>query len=760
MHFQHLPGISHFQDEHSHAELRIILESSFNAQKDWIDKRLHQHEQAIADLISKETKGSGTVPAKSESEASDVGCRPSSSSAHTALALAGPEKEMADGLSSHSTDTPLGPGPIALGLASSTLSKVMMAGPIAPDAMLLPGQIPAPDLAQLHQAAILESAEEHDEVHELVARLEEMFDQLDLDGSGTLNRKELRNAFMQVGIPDIPAVKAIIESSSNMEIDRLEWLHMIEDASRDDTEAFVIFAKKLIGAQSDKGSLVDAPKCPTYKCYIKHDGKFRMIWDMAMMLCLFYVSLSMPFAMGFGQVQVLQDIDRTCDVLFLVDVAINFRTTFIDRDEIVVTNGKKMAVNYLKTWFCLDFVSSMPWDAVTAGLLPSLQAARLLKVGKIAKVFKLLRLGKVIKSLASSEFLEMLEDQFSPKASQTAGRLINLVVVTMVVCHWLACCLAAFDNGVFEKYFGDTSASSDDKYVAALYWAVTTLTTVGYGDIIPTSTEERGYSMVAMMIGSSFYGYIIGCITSVITDMDIDKRTFNERMEVIQAWLDFHDRMPAILRRRIRRHFKEQYRNRTIADDATIVSDLSGMLRADTAYFIIHEKVRTTPVFRGMPGSALASLVCVLKKTAAKAEENIVIAGDPGTAMYVIIDGAAWVSQGHRWVPPEIAQLHSPHVLSKDLHEGDSFGEEVIFSLEQTYQYTVTAKNAVALYELSMDSFRYQFRNMPELFQKMLANFLKGRKHLVVRGREIRSKLSLISADEVGPPALPMEGFQ
>lgn len=591
---------------------------------------------------------------------------------------------------------------------------------------------------ELRKISIAEIGEDDHftKMQELRSKLMLMFDHLDLDKSGTISRYELRNAFRQIGEPPVSdAVSKFVrmESTKSDELDRLEWLHMIEEASSgDDADAFAVYAQKLIDTHMQKGRLLHKSLRPKVWFLIRHDSPGRMLWDSFMMMLLFWVVLSLPFTMGFGQTDTLTDVDRVCDVFFLLDVVLNFRTTYIDRDEAIVTNCKKMALNYLKTWFVLDFVSSVPWDSVTAGLMPSLQPARLLKVGKIAKVFKLLRMGKVIKEMAGSEILELMEDQFSPKMSQTVGRVVNLVVVTTVVCHWLACFMAVMDNGAIEAYLGAGSSTSG-KYLATLYWAVTTLTTVGYGDFLPKTDQERGYAMLAMVIGSAFYGYIIGCITSLITDADIDKRTFNERMEVVQAWLDFHEHMPAILRRRIRRHFKQHFRDKTVADDATIVCDLSGMLRNDTAYFIIHEKVRNNAVFCGLPNSALASLVCTLKKSTSNADDVLVTAGDPGTAMYIIVEGHAWYSQGHQWVPPELSPKMSSLRLERDIREGASFGEEIIFSLEQTYQYTIVAHTQLVYYELLIDSFIERFKNMPELICVMQGKFVKSRKQSLLR---------------------------
>lgn len=47
-------------------------------------------------------------------------------------------------------------------------------------------------------------------------------------------------------------------------------------------------------------------------------------------------------------------------------------------------------------------------------------------------------------------------------------------------------------------------------YITALYWALSTMTTVGYGDVVPGSPMEQIASMVGMGIGVSLFSYLIG----------------------------------------------------------------------------------------------------------------------------------------------------------------------------------------------------------------------------------------------------------
>ena len=45
-------------------------------------------------------------------------------------------------------------------------------------------------------------------------------------------------------------------------------------------------------------------------------------------------------------------------------------------------------------------------------------------------------------------------------------------------------------------------------YLTSLYWAVTTFTTVGFGDITPVSDEERAYTLFMAILGALLFGYV------------------------------------------------------------------------------------------------------------------------------------------------------------------------------------------------------------------------------------------------------------
>ena len=72
------------------------------------------------------------------------------------------------------------------------------------------------------------------------------------------------------------------------------------------------------------------------------------------------------------------------------------------------------------------------------------------------------------------------------------------------------------------------------KYRVALYWAFTTMTTVGYGDIAIVNNTERLVAMFAMIVGGACFGYIIGGVTSILENLDLSSKTHNEKMDAVE----------------------------------------------------------------------------------------------------------------------------------------------------------------------------------------------------------------------------------
>jgi voltage-gated potassium channel len=75
----------------------------------------------------------------------------------------------------------------------------------------------------------------------------------------------------------------------------------------------------------------------------------------------------------------------------------------------------------------------------------------------------------------------------------------------------------------------------------AIWWAITTVTTVGYGDKFPVSAEGRGVAVVLMVLGIALFGFLAGSLASFFFERDdkIDPQLedLRDRLERIETML-------------------------------------------------------------------------------------------------------------------------------------------------------------------------------------------------------------------------------
>lgn len=246
----------------------------------------------------------------------------------------------------------------------------------------------------------------------------------------------------------------------------------------------------------------------------KPDSPFIILWKSILLLAILadvFISTylaTFPANYETGDEDTLLIFCYISDFLYFFEILLSFRTCYYERGELIC-KPSKIAYRYVRTTFILDIISML---TILNYILPH---------NKVFLLLSLVRLYKLPMITA------LLEDyfQFSWYVHSTI-QVLKLAVALFLFAHFCGCILYAIAKGEDEPETwitvnGLEGASGGKIYVSSLYWAVTTMSTVGYGDIHAVTDREKVMAVFLMIASSIIFGYIISTIGSIVREMDV-----------------------------------------------------------------------------------------------------------------------------------------------------------------------------------------------------------------------------------------------
>ena len=125
-----------------------------------------------------------------------------------------------------------------------------------------------------------------------------------------------------------------------------------------------------------------------------------------MVILILYTALFVPYRVAFEDQtsQGSQVFDLIVDILFLIDICITFNSTYYRKDGLLETSRKKIAIEYLTTWFLLDLLTSLPYQ-ILENLEDYGSQVKVIKVSRIPRMYKIFRVLKMIKVFRVTKIL-------------------------------------------------------------------------------------------------------------------------------------------------------------------------------------------------------------------------------------------------------------------------------------------------------------------------------------------------------------------
>uniref|UniRef100_A0A3P8NLI4 Cyclic nucleotide-binding domain-containing protein n=1 Tax=Astatotilapia calliptera TaxID=8154 RepID=A0A3P8NLI4_ASTCA len=437
---------------------------------------------------------------------------------------------------------------------------------------------------------------------------------------------------------------------------------------------------------------------------------FRFYWDFTMLMFMVGNLIIIPVGITFFKDETTTPwiiFNVVSDTFFLMDLVLNFRTgiVFEDNTEIIL-DPKKIKKKYLKSWFVVDFVSSIPVDyiflivekGIDSEVYKTARALRIVRFTKILSLLRLLRLSRLIRYIHQwEEIFHMTYDLAS-----AVVRIFNLIGMMLLLCHWDGCLqflvpmLQDFPSDCWVSLNKMVNDTWSELYSFALFKAMSHMLCIGYGRQAPESMSDIWLTMLSMIVGATCYAMFIGHATALIQSLDSSRRQYQEKYKQVEQYMSFH-KLPADFRQKIHDYYEHRYQGKMF-DEESILEELNEPLREEIVNFNCRKLVASMPLFANADPNFVTAMLTKLRFEVFQPGDYIIREGTIGKKMYFIQHG--------------VVSVLTKGSIGMKLMDGSYFGEICLLTRGRRTA-SVRADTYCRLYSLSVDNFNEVLEEYP-----------------------------------------------
>ncbi|KAL0374480.1 UNVERIFIED_CONTAM: Potassium channel AKT1 [Sesamum radiatum] len=243
-----------------------------------------------------------------------------------------------------------------------------------------------------------------------------------------------------------------------------------------------------------------------------YDRRYRA-WETFLVVLVIYTAWVSPFELGFldkpeGPLAIT---DNVVNGFFAIDIVLTFFVAYLDRNTyLLVDNPKQIAWKYATSWLAFDVISTIPSE-LARKISPNLY-------GRMAY-------STCFVSGVSEELVPCLPDWRKIEISTTSGLgvqslyalpFLQFIALAAFIIYLLPITVNQKNTWIGASMHDFLQRSVWARYVTSIYWSITTLTTVGYGDLHAENTREMIFDIFYMLFNLGLTAYLIGNMTNLV----------------------------------------------------------------------------------------------------------------------------------------------------------------------------------------------------------------------------------------------------
>ena len=317
----------------------------------------------------------------------------------------------------------------------------------------------------------------------------------------------------------------------------------------------------------DEGEDEDSKALLKGKYYILPESIYKYILDFLLFLCIIYDNFFHTYDFAVNNKHVFE-ISKTefvfnliLQIIYIIDFISGFFYAYY-KDEVLITNFHLLITHFYETYLISDFLQSIPFEFIFTLKFRNNSSYYISYniPSNNYMFFSFIRKFKFIKYISedyNNTILNVLRrfEHFYFYESVYKSIFVFFILLHNVTCYYILLGKSNYPNWIDTLNLGNDEFGKI--YTCALYYIISTLTTVGYGDISTYTCGERIFGIIILIFGILGYSYSLTNVSNYVEKMKSKSEEYAEKKKFLDE-LQSGNKLNFDVYQKILKHLKYQ----------------------------------------------------------------------------------------------------------------------------------------------------------------------------------------------------------